>query len=68
MAQHRFLFASVLGRRSAELFFEDLGKVVHIQNTYCSSHGGNAAASLFSTSNGSNCIKDTSHHKFLLSL
>ena len=45
MAQHRFLFASVLGRLSAELFFEDLGKVVHIQNADCSSHGGNAAVS-----------------------
>ena len=43
MARHRFLFASVLGRRSAELLFEDLGKVVHIQNADCSSHGGNAA-------------------------
>lgn len=45
MAQHRFLFASVLGRRSAKLLFEDLGKVVHIQNTDCSSHSGNAAVS-----------------------
>lgn len=45
MAQHCFFLASVLGRRSAELFFEDLGKVVHIQNTDCSSHGGNAAVS-----------------------
>ena len=37
--------AKALGIEFAELFFEDLGKVVHIQNTDCSGHGGNAAVS-----------------------
>ena len=41
--QRGFLFAAVLGGCGAELFFENLGKVVHVQDANSGSHGGDAA-------------------------